>query len=156
MHWFLWGAWMLRVFFCGKDIGRRSAGFVKSHLSQFDIIFMRTPLGTIGVFRSAGALFPWLFIWCRYIKVAALYCSLIFYLMSSTKVIGLVRSMHFVIFSHAICPSNLLFAWSWLIPSALLLCDLPRRGLGAETMAILDVLVLETWSDVNAFDVWKV
>ena len=147
---------MLRVFFCGKDIDRRSAGFVKSHLSQFDIIFMRTHLGTIGVFRSARALFPWLFIWWRYIKVAALYCSLICYLMSSTKVIGLVRSMNFVIFSQAICPSILLFAWSWLIPSALLLCDLPRSGLGAETMAILDVLVLEAWSDVHAFDVWKV
>ena len=28
---------------------------VKSHLSPFDVIFMRTPLGTIGVFRSARA-----------------------------------------------------------------------------------------------------
>ena len=28
---------------------------VKSHMSPFDVIFMRTPLGTIGVFRSARA-----------------------------------------------------------------------------------------------------
>ena len=97
---------------------------VKYHLSPFDVIFMRTPLGTIGVFRSARArrvvvIVEWYEVGTKHFSVSAKsdlsacqirggapYCFLNFLSDAVKKCHSADRSMHFTSVSNTILASS--------------------------------------------------